>query len=148
MMELANSLKVALASSYVFYVKAQNFHWNVEGPDFYSYHKFLGKIYVDVYKAIDPMAELIRQLDEYTPGSMQRFAELSILSEQTKIPRAELMISELYEDNQKLLALLKEIFPIAVDSGEEGIADFIAGRIDSHGKWGWQLRSTLKKTRA
>jgi starvation-inducible DNA-binding protein len=146
---LADSLKTALASSYVFQIKVQNFHWNVEGPDFPQYHKFLGKLYEEVNEnSIDQTAELIRQLDHYTPGSITRFAELSIVHDQIKIPRAELMVAELYEDNAKLLALWKEIFPIAEQENEQGVADFIASRIDAHGKHGWMLRSILKKERA
>lgn len=146
---LSDSLKVALASSYVFQIKVQNFHWNVEGPDFPQYHKFLDDLYSEVNEnAIDQTAELIRQLDHYAPGSIARFAELSMIQDQVKIPRAELMIAELYEDNTKLLAMWKEMFPIAEQENEQGIADFIASRIDAHGKHGWMLRSILKKTRA
>jgi len=133
----------------VFQIKVQNFHWNVEGPDFPQYHKFLDDLYSEINEnAIDQTAELIRQLDQYSPGSITRFAELSIVQDQIKIPRAELMIAELYEDNAKLLAMWKEMFPIAEQENEQGIADFIAGRIDAHAKHGWMLRSILKKNRA
>jgi starvation-inducible DNA-binding protein len=146
---LAENLKVLLATSYAFVIKAQNFHWNVEGPDFPQYHKFLGKLYEEVYdNAIDKTAEFIRQLDSYTPGSITRFAELSQISDQTKIPRGELMMAELYEDNLKILELWKATFPIAEQENEQGIADFIASRIDAHGKHNWMLRSILKKERA
>jgi len=144
---LADSLKVLLATSYVFSIKAQNFHWNVEGSDFPQLHEFFGDLYSEVYdNTIDRSAEFIRVLDTYTPGSMARFAELSIIQEQTKIPRAQLMIAELYEDNSKMLMLLNEIFPIANETNQ-GIANFIAERIDAHGKHGWMLRSILKKDR-
>ena len=146
---LADALKTLLATSYAFVIKAQNFHWNVEGPDFPQYHEFLGNLYEEVYdNAIDQTAELIRQLDSYTPGSITRFAELSQIPDQTKIPRAELMIAELEQDNAKLLAMWKEAFPIAEQENEQGIADFIASRIDAHGKHGWMLRSILKRQRA
>jgi len=146
---LADTLKTLLATSYAFVIKAQNFHWNLEGPNFPQYHEFLGNLYSEVYdNAIDQTAELIRQLDSYTPGSIARFSELSQISDQTKIPRAELMMAELYADNQKLLEMWKAAFHVAEEADEQGIADFIAGRIDAHGKWAWQLRSILKKERA
>ncbi len=146
---LADSLKVLLATSYAFVIKVQFCHWNCEGPDFPQYHEFFGKIYDEVYEnAIDQTAELIRQLDSYTPGSITRFAELSQIPDQTKIPRAELMIAELYQDNQKILEMWKSVFIEAEEANEQGVADFIASRIDAHGKWGWQLRSILKKARA
>lgn len=146
---LAEHLKTLLATSYAFVIKAQNFHWNVEGPDFPQYHSFLGDLYNEVYtNAIDQTAEYVRVLGSYTPGSIARFAELSKIPDQTKIPRAELMMAELEQDNGKLLALWKEAFPVAEEANEQGIADFIAGRIDAHGKHGWMLRSILKKERA
>lgn len=146
---LSDNLKVALASSYVFVIKAQNFHWNVEGPNFPQYHQFLGDLYDEVYdNTIDRTAELVRQLDGYAPGSITRFAELSIVEDQVKIPRAELMMQELYVDNEKLLAMWKEMFPVAETENQQGIADFIASRIDAHGKHAWMLRSILKKERA
>jgi len=146
---LADTLKTLLATSYAFVIKAQNFHWNLEGPNFPQYHEFLGNLYSEVYdNAIDQTAELIRQLDSYTPGSIARFSELSQISDQTKIPRAELMMAELYADNQKLLEMWKAAFHVAEEADEQGIADFIAGRIDAHGKHGWMLRSILKKERA
>jgi starvation-inducible DNA-binding protein len=146
---LADALKVLLATSYAFVIKTQNFHWNVEGPDFPQYHEFLGNLYEEVYgNSIDQTAELIRQLDSYTPGSITRFAELSQISDQTKIPRGELMMAELYEDNQKILELWKQAFHVAEQEDQQGIADFIASRIDAHGKHNWMLRSILKTARA
>jgi starvation-inducible DNA-binding protein len=146
---LADTLKTLLATSYAFVIKAQNFHWNVEGPDFPEYHKFLGDLYEEVYdNAIDQTAEYIRVLGAYTPGSISRFAELSQIPDQTKIPRAELMFSELEQDNQKITDMWKQAFHVAEESDEQGIADFIASRIDAHGKHGWMLRSILKKDRA
>jgi len=77
-----------------------------------------------------------------------RFAELTIIEDQVRNPRAELMFEELYADNLKLLDMWKQMFPIAEQENEQGDADFIASRIDAHGKWSWQLRSILKKQRA
>ena len=148
-MMLIEALKVALASSYVFVIKTQNFHYNVEGPDFPQYHQFFGDLYSEVYdNAIDRTAEFIRVLDGYAPSSLTRFSELSILQDQVKIPRAELMVAELYEDNQKLLNMWKEMFKVAEQENEQGICDFIANRIDAHGQHNWMLRSILKAQRA
>ena len=97
---LAEDLKTLLATTYAFALKAQNFHWNVEGPDFAQLHEFFGSIYSEVNdNAIDKTAEYIRTLDEYAPGSFERFSELSQLQGQLKIPRARLMIEELARDN-------------------------------------------------
>jgi len=145
---LADLLKKLLASSNSFVIKAQNFHWNVEGPDFPQYHEFFGNIYEEVYNTIDAQAEYIRTLDSYTPGSLTRYIELSIIDDQLKIPRAELMIEELNADNDKMIALLNECWAVADAENKPGIADFIASRLDAHEKHGWMMRSTLRSSRA
>jgi starvation-inducible DNA-binding protein len=146
---LADSLKTLLATEYAFVIKAQFFHWNVEGPDFAQLHEFFGNLYEEVYdNSIDKTAEYIRTLDDYAPGSFERFSELSRISGQTKVPRARLMIEELLANNEQMIDLLNETFAVAEQENQQGIANFIAERIDAHGKHGWMLRSFLKDQRA
>ncbi len=145
---LTEDLKVLLASVNSLSIKAQNFHWNVEGDNFPQYHKYLQKFYEEVYSAVDKIAEYIRALDSYTPGSLTRYAELTIIQDQLKIPRAELMFAELFEDNIKMIELLNHCFSSATQENKQGIANFIAERLDAHEKHQWQLRSILKKARA
>ena len=146
---LADDLKVLLATQYAYVVKAQYFHWNIEGPDFSQLHKFFGKIYDEVYEnAIDQTAEYIRILDGYTPGSFERFGELSLIQGQLKVPRARLMIEELLTDTQTVIDHLNLCFSAAESENQQGIADFVAGRIDAMGKHRWMLRSFLKEQRA
>jgi starvation-inducible DNA-binding protein len=146
---LADSLKTLLATEYAFVIKAQFFHWNVEGPDFAQLHEFFGELYEEVYEnSIDRTAEYIRTLDDYAPGSFERFLELSAITGQTKVPRARLMIEELLANNMQMIDLLNETFAAAEQENQQGIANFIAERIDAHGKHGWMLRSFLKDQRA
>ena len=145
---LAEDLKGLLASVNSLSIKAQNFHWNVEGPDFPQYHLFLDNFYTEVYSSVDKIAEYIRTLDVYTPGSLTRYAELTIIQDQLKIPRAELMFAELFEDNAKMIELLNHCFASASQENKQGIANFIAERLDAHEKHQWMLRSILKKARA
>jgi starvation-inducible DNA-binding protein len=146
---LTDDLKILLASQYAYVIKAQFFHWNVEGPDFSQLHKFFGKIYQEVYdNSIDSTAEFIRILDDYTPGSFERFSELSQITGQTKVPRARLMITELLADTQTLIDLLNQTFASADAENQQGIMDFLAGRIDAMGKHRWMLKSFLKDDRA
>ena len=146
---LADALKTLLATEYAFVIKAQFFHWNVEGPDFAQLHEFFGELYEEVYgNSIDRTAEYIRTLEDYAPGSFERFAELSAIKGQTKVPRARLMIEELLANNGQMIDLLNRTFEVAEQENQQGIANFIAERIDAHGKHGWMLRSFLKDARA
>ena len=141
---LTDELKTLLATKFAFYLKAQHFHWNVEGSNFPQYHELFGKIYVDVYESIDHLAEYIRSLNEYSPGSLKRFSDLSKINDQVKIPKAELMIKELLSDNDMIISMLKDSFDTATKDREQGIANFLADRMSSHGKWHWFLTATLK----
>jgi starvation-inducible DNA-binding protein len=141
---LSDNLKVLLASTNSLSIKAQNFHWNVEGDNFPQYHEFFGNFYEEVYGSVDKVAEYIRTLDSYAPGSLSRYAELTIIEDQVKIPRPHLMFAELLSDNGKMIDLLNGCFSSAEDENKQGIANFIAERLDAHEKHSWMLRSILK----
>jgi starvation-inducible DNA-binding protein len=145
---LVDNLKVLLGSTFAFYVKIHGFHFNIEGDNFPQYHNFLGDFYTEVYNSIDPIGEYIRTLDSYAPGSLTRYAELTIIQDQTKIPRAELMFAELFNDNIKMIDLLNVCFASATQENKQGIANFIAERLDAHEKQQWMIRSVLKNERA
>jgi starvation-inducible DNA-binding protein len=145
---LSDLLKTLLASTFAYSLKASFFHWNVEGADFYSLHKFFQEIYEDSYNAVDPTAEYIRSLNEYTPGSFERFAELSHIMGQTKVPRAELMLQELLADSNVMIGLLNQCFEAATAENKQDIANFIAERLSSTNKYKWQIQSFLKDARA
>jgi starvation-inducible DNA-binding protein len=145
---LADELKVLLGSTFVLYTKMHSFHFNVEGPDFPQYHELLNKFYSSTYETIDVIGEYIRTLGSYAPGSLARMLELSILKEQEKIPRAELMLSELVEDQTKLLVLINQIFDLATSMKEQGIANYMAELRDLYTKNNWMLKATLNKARA
>lgn len=144
MEQLVKAMKIAFSSEYAFYVKAQYFHWNVEGINFPQYHELFGGIYEEVGDSIDDFAENIRKLGAYTPGSFTRFSVLSQIEDETAILPAEQMIAELLEDSDNMTQLLKRVFDMATEQGEEGLADFIAGRMDAHRKHSWFLRATSK----
>lgn len=144
MEQLLLSSKISFASSYAFVLKSQNYHWNVEGMFFVQLHDLFGKIYEEVQESIDVFAEQIRALDSYVPGSFARFAELSRIEDETKIPTAKTMVERLLSDNEILLSSLNETFKLAEEFDQQGFVDFIAGRIDAHKKHSWMLRSTLK----
>jgi starvation-inducible DNA-binding protein len=143
----SDNLKVLLASTQSFAIKSQNFHWNVEGSDFPQYHSFFDTLYGDVSDTIDKIAEYVRILGAYTPGSLTRYAELSIIPDQTKIPRAELMFKESLEDCETMIKLVTELFDEATNERQQGIANYMAELQDLYAKKAWFIRSILKKER-
>lgn len=144
---LVDDLKTFLGTSYAYFTKAWGFHWNVEGTNFGELHDFFAKVYEDTQDSIDKTAEFIRTTDEYAPGSLERFQELSQIAGQIKIPRSRLMLTELLADTQTMIDLSKTLFQSAAAEGREDIANFAAERQEAHGKYAWQMKSYLKEAR-
>lgn len=144
MSDLNENMKVVLADTFAFYLKAHNYHWNVEGPNFSQYHAFLGTLYAEVWAAVDLVAEQIRTLDQYAPGSFERFKQLSSIEDELKIPSPMVMFTRLEEDNQKVIASLLAAQKEAEKENKRGIVNFLEGRIDIHEKHGWMLRAIAK----
>lgn len=142
--ELQQAAKVAFATEYSFYLKAHNFHWNVEGSDFKQYHDLFGGIYEEVYGSIDAFAEQIRALGTYVPASYTRFSMLTQIEDETQILPRQAMVESLIVDNEKTVKILKLVFQQSEANQEYGFSDFIAGRIDAHRKHGWMLRASAK----
>lgn len=143
--ELQKSLKIAFASEFSFYLKAHNFHWNVTGPFFTQLHQLFGGIYEEVYGSIDQFAEEIRSAGAFVPASYTRFSMLSEIDDETNIPDDADMIAILLEDSDKMVKILKLCFDIATRYGEDGLANFLAERMDAHRKHSWMLRATITK---
>lgn len=141
---LIEIMRKVLADAYAFQLKAHNYHWNVEGPNFAQYHDFLGDLYQEVYSSVDVTAEEIRALDAYAPGSFTRFLELTDIECEMLIPQPLEMMAKLSADNEKVLRTLNIAFALADEFNQQGLVDYIAGRIDVHKKHGWMLRSFTK----
>lgn len=144
MEQLIKLAKIAFASEFSFYLKAHQFHWNVEGSDFLQYHDLFGKIYEEVYGSIDDFAEKIRSLGSYMPGSYTRLSMLSKIEDEESVLPKDQMLKELYIDNERMLVIFKKLFDLSEAQGEHGFSDFIAGRMDAHRKHGWMLRASMK----
>ena len=110
MEQLHRAAKVAFASTFSFYLKAHNFHWNIEGSDFLEYHDLFGKIYEEVYSSIDDFAEKIRAMGTYVPASLSRFNMLTNIEDETDILPKDAMVAMLFNDNEKIIKLLKLVF--------------------------------------
>ena len=142
--KFVNQLKIAFASQYAFAIKAQNFHWNVEGNDFYQKHKMFQKIYEETYGAVDDFAENIRKIKAYTPASLYRFSALSAVDDEVEILDPPAMVAELLRDAEKMQEIMKVLFTEAENLGHHGLSNFLADRQDAFAKHAWFLRSTLK----
>jgi starvation-inducible DNA-binding protein len=144
MEQLIQQLKVILGTNFALYFKVHGFHWNVEGSNFSEYHDFFGKLYTSIFNNTDLIAEKIRMLDAYAPGSLLRMLELADVEESSIIPTAISMMTELKNDNDRLIVHLRAGIVAAENAEEPAIGNFLQDLLDQHQKHAWMLRSFIK----
>jgi len=144
MQELIEQLKVILGTNFALYLKSHNYHWNIEGNNFPQYHDFLNNFYNEVFLQNDSIAEHIRYLDAYAPGSFTRFLELSVVDEATTVPDALTMMINLKNDNDRYIVQLRAGIIVAEDAGEPAVSNFLQELLGAHQKKAWMLRSIVK----
>ena len=144
MSQLGDAVRVTMADTFAMYLKTHNYHWNVEGENFYQYHEFFKNLYEELFAAVDVLAEEIRGLNEYAPGSFSRFSELSSIEDATTVPDGVTMAANLLKDNDTVIASFTNAFKLAEAADKVGLSNMLQDRIDIHTKHGWMLRSTTK----
>ncbi len=143
MEQVAEALKVLLGTVYSLSIKAQNYHWNVTGPHFGEYHEYFGEFYGEVHGSIDGIAELIRVVGSFAPGSLSRFSELSRIEDELAIPDTSIMFARLVRDNDITIATLYGARSVAESLGQYGVVNFLEDRITAHEKHRWMLKSFI-----
>ena len=142
---IANGLSRLLADTYVVYLKTHNFHWNVEGPMFQTLHQMFMDQYTETWNAIDLIAERIRSLGHYAPGTYKEYAKLTRIKETDGVPKAEQMVKLLIEGQEAVVRTAREVLPLADEANDEPTLDLLTQRMQIHEKNAWMLRSLLKK---
>jgi starvation-inducible DNA-binding protein len=140
--DLESALRASLSTTFMFYVEAHIFHWNVTGPRFSQLHAFFGEIYEDAFEAVDALAEHLRTLDVPAPETSGELFDPSAVRIEQPVQDADGMVAKLDADNNIVMTVLKNAQEAAEEAEEVGVANFLQDRIDRHAKWGWMLRST------
>jgi starvation-inducible DNA-binding protein len=145
MEELIRQLRTIQASAFVYYTKAHGYHWNVEGILFEQFHEMFSDIYNDVWQSIDGYAEWTRIFGQKAIFEMPSISSLSEVTYDLALTGNPVeMLASLNTSNYQIIALLKSAFNTANENNEQGLADFLATRIESHQKWSWKISSSLK----
>lgn len=139
------ALKTGFASEYAFLLKAQNFHWNVEGRHFGQDHALFERIYDEVEDTIDDFAENLRKAGCYAPASFGMLSELSQVADVDDVPQPEAMLTLLLQDSDRMANLFAVLFELAEENGDHGLSNYFADRQDAHKKHSWMLRASLKQ---
>ncbi|HVJ65413.1 MAG TPA: Dps family protein [Bdellovibrionota bacterium] len=142
--EIAQGLCHMLADTYTLYLKTHNYHWNVTGPLFQTLHLMFEEQYNELAAAVDEIAERIRALGEYAPGSYEDYKKLSSFTIESGVPSAENMIKELVHGHESVVKTARRVFPSAEEAHDEASADLLTQRMQLHEKTAWMLRSMVE----
>ncbi len=145
-----NILNNLLSDHFSLLVKTWNFHWNVKGPSFHSYHTFMEGLYNGLISDVDEIAERIRALGERPVGSLKGYLShirIKEYAEDKALPDAITMLSILCEDNE---ATIREIRVDIEQMESEGSHDaatinFLEDMIERKEKTAWMIRAHLDK---
>ena len=143
--KIADGLSHLLADTYTLYLKTHYFHWNVTGPMFQTLHLMFEAQYMELALAVDLVAERIRSLDFYAPGTYRDFVKMASIKESESVPKAQDMIRELVAGHEAVVRTARSVFPAAEKAADEATADLLTQRLQLHEKTAWMLRSLLEK---
>lgn len=142
--DLKEELTELLADKVSFYFRAHGAHWNVIGTDFAEYHELFSKIYEDVYHSVDPLAEILRKLGQRAPFRLSEFIELRTIDDSMMDSQdARVLATDLLAANDLIIEAIAYAYECADELNQQGIANFLAERLDSHQNWKWQLSASL-----
>jgi len=143
--EVAEKMSTFLASTYTLYMKSLYYHWNVTGRSFHSLHELFEGQYQDLHTAGDEIAERIRALGHFTPGTYREFAKMSAIEEDAALPtKASEMIENLLRDNETLSKEAREVLKVAEEAEDEVTVDMMVERMSVHDEAAWMLRSSIE----
>lgn len=141
--QIADGLKVLLADTYTLYLQTHNFHWNITGPQFRELHLMFEEHYTELATAVDLIAERIRTLGVYAPGTYKAFAALANIEPVEEIPPAEEMLKVLIKAHEQVVKTCRAALKPAQKANDESTASLVSDRMVLHEKTAWMLRSML-----
>lgn len=142
---VAQSLNCILADEHVLYIKTRRAHWNVEGPDFLTIHRFFEEQYKQLEQIIDDIAERIRTIGHYTEATLAGFLKETHLTEETRENNSSQgFMKSLLADHETIIIHLRENIDRYMEQWKDaGSSDFITGLMEAHEKMAWMLRAHL-----
>ena len=141
--DVVGQLTKVLADSYALYLKTHGYHWNVRGPEFFSYHNLLEQQYREIWAALDEIAERIRALGEFAPQAHSAFANLTSIGDGDPEKDSNAMLAELIKDHGTVIATMRAALKVSEEEGDDVSVDLMTQRLAAHEKSAWMLRSTL-----
>ncbi|MCC5791967.1 MAG: DNA starvation/stationary phase protection protein [Legionellaceae bacterium] len=145
MNEATQAMKALLADTYALYLKTQNYHWHVRGPQFKAVHELLENHYLELAEAIDNIAERIIIMGDNAPATFKEYDSLKTITDGDSSLSANEMVTSLAKDHNVLVRDLNKAITIAQENHDEGTVALLSERIAHHEKARWMLEASTKQ---
>jgi len=136
-------LNQLLASYHVYYQNMRNFHWNMQGENFFALHKEFEKLYQDSRTQIDEIAERILTLRQRPMSNMTEYLDASTVEEAGKVEADRDMVATTLENHKQLIESMRNVLDAAEKAGDEGTNDLISSFLRDIEKKSWMLDAWL-----
>lgn len=140
--QFESKLSRLFADTYALYLKTQNYHWHVKGPNFKSLHELFEEQYQQLAVAVDDIAERILTIGGYVPASFSEFTKLSSVKDGDSKASSEAMLKDLHQDHQQIIKDMRDVMNEAQLASDEGTLAMISERIAEHEKICWMLSAS------
>lgn len=142
---VARALSGLLASGYLLYLKTLYYHWNVTGPNFVGLHSLFETQYQEMQPALDALAERVRALGHFTPGTVKEFLVLTQIEDDAYLPAsATEMVESLLAAHEVCSREARSGLKTAEEAQDEVTMDMMVERMAYHDSAAWMLRSILE----
>ncbi|MGR3512019.1 MAG: Dps family protein [Paracoccaceae bacterium] len=141
---IADGLGDILADTYRLIFKTHAYHWNVEGPLFYSVHNLTEEQYEEMFEAADVLAERVRALGKIAPFRIDTLTEKSVVKDKEDLPAAGDMCVNLADDHERIAKRLHKLVDLSDEHNDPVTEDLATARSASHEQAAWMLRSLAK----
>lgn len=131
-----------MADTYALYLKTQNYHWHVKGPQFKGLHELFELQYKELAEAVDLLAERLLIMGHHAPATFTRLNELKTIKDGESSISANQMVTELAQDNMTLVKDLNQVIKLAQENNDEGTITLLSDRIGAHEKAHWMLAAS------
>ncbi|MEO0744203.1 MAG: DNA starvation/stationary phase protection protein [Pseudomonadota bacterium] len=141
---IATGLSDVLADTYRLIFKTHAYHWNVEGPLFYSVHNLTEEQYEEMFEAADVLAERVRALGRLAPSQLSAIMSASVVEDKAELPSAGDMCEDLAADHERVAHRFHALVELAGDRNDPVTDDLATARSAFHEKSAWMLRALSK----
>ena len=144
--DISGALNALLADVFALYMKTKNFHWHVSGPHFRGHHLMFDEQGAELLAMTDEIAERVRKLGGTTLHSIGHIGRLQRISDNDAEYVDPLdMLAELREDNQALIASMRETHSLCDEQNDVGTGSKLEEWIDEAEKRVWFLFESSRR---